>query len=192
MRDRLRGLLLAAGLILQIGAAATFLLRYRVYQVPTTSMSPAIESGDRIVVDTWSRTARRGDIVLVTGTGPSLVKRVAAVAGDTVTCCDATGRPQVNGSAEVIPPSALSLRVPAGALFLLGDNLPTSVDSRATGPAAASSVQGRVVALAYPAHLFPDRAAATLCLVFLVGLLGLAFVLLAGLLSVTVRHDRDA
>jgi hypothetical protein len=42
--DRLRGLLLAAGLILLVGAAGVFFLRYRVYQVPTTSMSPATAS----------------------------------------------------------------------------------------------------------------------------------------------------
>ncbi|GIF21625.1 signal peptidase I [Actinoplanes tereljensis] len=185
MRDRLRGVFLATGLILLVGGAGLFLLRYRVYQVPTTSMTPAIEPADRIVVDTWSRDARSGDVVLIAGNGVDLVKRVAATAGDVVSCCDAAGHLQTGGVALSLPPSGddpFSVRVPAGQLFLLGDNLPTSVDSRATGPDATSSVLGRVVALAYPARLFPDRAAGTLRLVCGTGLLGLVLVLLSPLM----------
>ncbi|GGN20846.1 signal peptidase I [Actinoplanes campanulatus] len=82
---RIRGLVLAAGLILLLGSAALLLARYRVYAVPSASMSPLIEIGDRIVVDTWSQDAARGDVVLVDG-GTRLVKRVAAIGGDVVAC----------------------------------------------------------------------------------------------------------
>ncbi|GAA2626044.1 hypothetical protein Adu01nite_43890 [Paractinoplanes durhamensis] len=173
-----------------IGAAGVFLLRYRVYQVPTTSMTPAIEPGNRIVVDTWSRTTHRGDMVLVTGEGTDLVKRVAATGGEVAACCDPSGHLQMDGVPLALTPSGdepFSVRVPAGHLFLLGDNLTASVDSRATGTVPSSDVLGRVVALAYPARLFPDRAAGTLRLVVLAGLLGLSSVLLAALLTPLAR-----
>lgn len=69
---------MALGLLLLLVPAALFLLRYRVFAVPTTSMQPAIVAGDRIVVDTWSRDAAAGDVVLVEA-GDLQVKRVAAV-----------------------------------------------------------------------------------------------------------------
>lgn len=77
MVDRLRGALLALGLLLLIGSAAVFLVRYRIYAVPTRSMTPAIEPGDRIVVDTWARVPVVGDVVLADGPTGYIVKRVA-------------------------------------------------------------------------------------------------------------------
>jgi signal peptidase I len=64
---RARGATLAGGLVLLLGATGFFLLRYRVYAVPTASMTPLITPGDRVVVDTWSQDAARGDVVLLDG-----------------------------------------------------------------------------------------------------------------------------
>ena len=42
------------------------------------------------------------------------------------------------------------VRVPAGAVLVLGDNRANSLDSRAFGPIRADELQGRVVAVVWP------------------------------------------
>ena len=86
------------------------------------------------------------------------------VGGDTVSCCNAEGRLQLNGTPvhegylqwdEPASASEFAVRVPEGYLFLLGDNRSVAVDSRAfvdrgVGVLPESAVQARVVAVAYP------------------------------------------
>lgn len=73
------------------------------------------------------------------GSSTAYVKRVIGVAGDTVACCDASGRITVDGRAVqedyVHPgdrPSAIpfSVHVPQGRVWLMGDHRSVSVDSR--------------------------------------------------------------
>ncbi|MFE7774770.1 signal peptidase I [Streptomyces sp. NPDC057445] len=94
-----------------------------------------------------------------------LIKRVVAVGGDTVKCCDANGRVTVNGVPLNEPylhpgnaPSKLSfvVRVPAGRLFVMGDHRSNSADSRAhldedfDGTVSEDGVVGRAVVIAWP------------------------------------------
>jgi signal peptidase I len=88
-------------------------------------------------IDTYSQagTPTGGD-----GSGDDFVKRVIGIGGDTVKCCDAKGRITVDGipldeGSYLYPgaqPSAFPfvVRVPAGKLFVLGDNRAVSADSR--------------------------------------------------------------
>src|SRR5699024_5612040 len=71
--------------------------------------------------------------------GQYWVKRVIAVDGDRVTCCDADGVISVNGEPVEEPylsdgtaPSEVEfdLRVPEDRMFVLGDNRDDSTDSR--------------------------------------------------------------
>jgi signal peptidase I len=94
-----------------------------------------------------------------------LIKRVVAVGGDTVKCCDQEGRVTVNGvpliESYLNPgnaPSALPFEVdvPPGRIFVMGDHRANSADSRAhldepgQGTVSEDEVVGRAVVIAWP------------------------------------------
>ncbi len=87
---------------------------------------------------------RRGDLVGIAGPDTDYVKRVIGVPGDHVVCCNAQGKVTVNGvplseSSYIFPGDAPSLvrfniTVPAGRLWVMGDNRGDSDDSRYRRP----------------------------------------------------------
>ncbi|WP_254393016.1 signal peptidase I [Streptomyces buecherae] len=94
-----------------------------------------------------------------------LIKRVVAVGGDTVRCCDKDGRITVNGTPIDEPyvhpdnaPSKLkfTVRVPPGRIFVMGDHRSNSADSRyhlddeARGTISEDLVVGKAVVIAWP------------------------------------------
>ena len=129
------------------------------------SMEPTLRGGDRVLVDGWSVRLtgwHRGDVVVLeppdgSGTASMLVKRIVGVGGDTVAIRD--GVLVVDGvrvdEAYADPDRIDSVyfgpvRVPAGHVFLLGDNRLESVDSRDFGTVPASELSGRVVGTVWP------------------------------------------
>ncbi|HLU60029.1 MAG TPA: signal peptidase I [Pseudonocardia sp.] len=93
------------------------------------------------------------------------VKRVIAVGGQVVACCDRRNRITVDGAAvdephlyfspEAGPPRQESfgpVRVPDGALWVMGDSRNDSVDSRAdgNGPVPVARVVGKVRFVVWP------------------------------------------
>jgi len=101
---------LGCGLLTLVLFHTVFLLAY----IPTSSMEPTIRSGSIVLgirCDGHLKDLNRGDIVFFRHDGQLLVKRIAAMAGDTV---------RLDG-AEVV--------VPDGCIYVLGDNQASSVDS---------------------------------------------------------------
>lgn len=168
--EALASIAVALGCVLFLGGFVWGAFAYQPYTVPTRSMDPTIEAGDRVLAERISgEEVRRGDVVVfydaVWGDVP-MVKRVVAVGGDRVACCDEQGRITIDG--EPVEEPYLSAdapasrapfdeKVPEGTLFLLGDHRQTSQDSRMRLHGDAdhwavprSAVRARVDATAWP------------------------------------------
>lgn len=167
--QHLSGLAVALGLVLFLGGFAWGAVVYRPYTVPTSSMTPTIDAGDRVLAQRIDGgEARRGDVVVfkdTTWADSPMVKRVVAVGGDTVSCCQ-DSKLKVNGKEIDEPylpkgtPAEISnfpsVTVPKGRLFLLGDERGSSVDSTAHltdaagGTVSRGAVDARVDAVVWP------------------------------------------
>lgn len=93
-----------------------------------------------------------------------LVKRVVGLPGDHVVCCDAGGRLMVNGApldegyinpAEVPQVRNFDVVVPAGKVWVMGDNRNHSADSRAHaesngGFVNIADIEGKAAVIAWP------------------------------------------
>lgn len=120
-----------------------FTFLFRVFSVDGPSMKPALQDGDKVVVSTVGYKATKGDIVVLSSTEglkKPIIKRVIAVAGDTVDINFTTGVVTVNGIEEHYTDElttqqfdvAFPVTVPDGTVFVLGDNRGVSLDSRST------------------------------------------------------------
>jgi signal peptidase I len=167
--QRLSGLAVALGLVLFLGSFAWAAVIYRPYTVPTSSMTPTINMGDRVLAQRVDGDEiRRGDVVVFYDkswvSNAPVVKRVVAVGGDTVSCCK-QGKLTVNGKqidepylkGGVVEDKTIpTVKVPEGRLFLLGDERQGSLDSTAhlddaaKGTVARADVTARVDAVVWP------------------------------------------
>ncbi|GAA3158059.1 signal peptidase I [Streptomyces echinatus] len=168
--QRLSGVAVALGLVLFLGGFAWGAVVYRPYTVPTSSMTPTIDAGDRVLAQRVDGDeVRRGDVVVFEDktwvTGAKVVKRVVAVGGDTVSCCTG-GKLTVNGKQidePYLPKGSAAeitdfgtVTVPEGRLFLLGDERQGSLDSTAhladaaKGTVSRDTVSARVEAVVWP------------------------------------------
>jgi signal peptidase I len=168
-------------IILMAVLLCTVLLRTYVVQsfyIPSGSMLPTLQVGDRIIVDKLSyhlHDIHRGDIVvfarppLEDQAYADLVKRVIGLPGETISSRD--GQVYINGKllAEPWLPKVDQgvtgtlpgdpneqfnlpgpVKIPAGEYFVMGDNRTDSEDSRFFGPIPGSLIVGRAVAVVWP------------------------------------------
>jgi signal peptidase I len=143
------------------------------YSIPSGSMEPTLQIGDRIVVNKLSYDLHgvdRGNVIVFSTpkdehcAGPpvsNLVKRVIGLPGETISLSG--GQVYINGKllpqpwlpavtrTETTPgpssePYSLNhpFKVPAGDVFVMGDNRTLSCDSRYWGPIPESSIVGKV------------------------------------------------
>jgi len=143
-------------------AAALFVLGscFKVGVVVGRSMEPTLKPGQWFVMERLtrlSRPLRAGDVVDFTYEKEHTIKRVLAVGGETLVAPvpevvgyrraggDGSRKP---GQPDRVPVVAMQLQrvtVPPGHLFVIGDNLPNSEDSRHFGFVPLKDVRGRVV-----------------------------------------------
>ncbi|GLW04932.1 hypothetical protein Misp01_00620 [Microtetraspora sp. NBRC 13810] len=150
--------------LLVVGVAAALLLQAFVigsFWIPSESMEKTLEVGDRVIVNKLHGATERGDVVVFTGWhDQDTIKRVIAVAGDTVVCCDAQRRITVNGvpieEKDYLYPGdypsgdAFKETVPPGHLWVMGDHRSASSDSRDNGTVPEDQVVGRAFAVYWP------------------------------------------
>jgi signal peptidase I len=137
----------------------------QVTEVRQRSMEQTLLQGDRVLVskvDYRFRMPQRGDIVVFQPTTDSsipYVKRVAAIAGDTVDVKDGslyvngtkTDYPGAHGATTPQSPAVVfPLKIPADSFFAMGDNRQASSDSRSFGPQPDDRIIGKVILRFWP------------------------------------------
>ncbi len=155
-------------LVILVGVISVLYITHTTVKVQGVSMKPGLLPEDILLVTRGYDSPVRGDTVVVYSPesvhlepGSELVKRVIAVPGDEVRV--ENGVAYVNGQMEkgdytvATYPGDIGLpltTVPAGSIFVLGDNRAVSVDSRMVGPIPLESVVGRVVSIIAPINRF--------------------------------------
>lgn len=125
------------------------------------SMSPSLRNGSMYLLDRTDKPAdvRPGDVVVFRRDGVNYIKRVVAVGGDQVYVTTTPG----SGQDELVMDWQLGLmkrafaeqsrfcvkmvarKVPAGCLYVVGDHMAESVDSRQLGPISTDLIIGKLV-----------------------------------------------
>lgn len=161
-------ILMSAILLLGIvSVAGTLYIRENVvkaYKIPAASMEPTLLVGDHILVDRGkaSRAPRRGNLIVFEypkDPSKDFVKRVVAVAGDTVELKDkillingkAVKEPYIVHKEKETIPAAENPRdnfplhkIAADSCFVMGDNRDRSYDSRFWGTVSKDKIKGTV------------------------------------------------
>jgi signal peptidase I len=165
-------------IIIAVALVVAILLRTFVVQtfvIPSQSMEPTLQVGDRILVNKLSyhlHGVGRGDIVVFSKPPlencgepvTDLVKRVIGLPGETISL--AHGEVYINGKFLPEPwlpkgvktypvagePYGLThpYKIPSGQYFMMGDNRPESCDSRYWGPITRSLIIGKVDVRVWP------------------------------------------
>ncbi|MGD0982601.1 MAG: signal peptidase I [Acidimicrobiales bacterium] len=159
-RQALEWALVVLVAVLVAGGLRAFVVQS--FYVPTGSMLPTLQIGDRILVAKIGYTIHRGDIVVFrrppadTDTADAdLVKRVIGLPGETISSVRGTvlidGRPlaepwlpKLVGSCAETAENIATTRIPPDHYFMMGDCRGNSLDSRAWGTLPASYIVGKV------------------------------------------------
>jgi signal peptidase I len=166
-RNVIEWVLVIVGAILVAVLVRTFLVQ--AFRIPSESMSPTLEKGDRVIVNRLSyklHDVNRGDIVVFSrppglpagaDQPEDLIKRVIALPGETVQTKDGSIYIDNRKLNEPYLPKGTSSRdidtpvtVPAGHVWVMGDNRANSADSRVFGPIDTDTIVGRAFLRIWP------------------------------------------
>ncbi|MGI8492055.1 MAG: signal peptidase I [Acidimicrobiales bacterium] len=163
--------------IIVVAVGVALLIRAFLFQpfyIPSPSMSPTLQVGDRVLVNKVSydlHSIHRGDIVVFAkppnDSSPGikdLIKRVIGLPGETIQGID--GLVYVNGrklsepylphqsvanaTRSAFPATFPATAIPAGDYYVLGDNRSNSADSRFIGPIPGKLIVGRAFFRLWP------------------------------------------
>jgi signal peptidase I len=168
LRSAIEWALVIGGALLVALVIRSFLLQ--AFWIPTASMEPTLQEGDRVLVNKLSydlHDVNRGDIIVferpeeASSAHPEddikdLIKRVVGLPGETIEARD--GAVYVDGRMleESYLPDGVTTRdfeatdVPEGFVFVMGDNRTNSSDSRSFGPVDEDLIVGRAFIRIYP------------------------------------------
>ncbi len=131
------------------------------FTIPSVSMEPTLMVGDRVLVNRLTyhfRDPKRGDVVVFRSPiqDENLIKRIVAVGGDTVEVKD--GALYLNGQRQVEPELKdqtidgvfPATTIPAGDVFMMGDNRNDSEDGRVFGPVSTKAIVGKAFVVYWP------------------------------------------
>ena len=168
-RRRARRKALEWPFLIVFAVVSAFLIRQYVVQtfyIPSASMHETLVEGDRVLVNKVGyhlHDVHRGDVVVfqkppnLDVSEDDLIKRVVALPGETVE--GRGGKVYVNGAPldePYVEPLChgtgefAKVTVPAGTLWMMGDNRCNSSDSRVFGPISQKLVVGRAFVIAWP------------------------------------------
>lgn len=163
-RTILEWILVVGGAVLIALVVKTFL--FQAFYIPTGSMEPTLNVGDRILVNKASyklHDVHRGDIIVFerpanasTGTIEDLIKRVVALPGETIEVrqgkvfIDGKALPEPYLPEGMVTPPFPKTTVPPDRLFVLGDNRGDSQASNVFGPIDQDLIVGRAFVRVWP------------------------------------------
>ncbi len=167
-----RNIMSAVGLIVFVVAFSWVLKTFvfQPYQIPSGSMEETIMTGDLVFsekVSYYIREPEVGDVVTFADpevAGRTLIKRVVAVGGQTVTLNNGhvyvdgvmASEAHTQGASYPLDRHALNAQisypytVPLGYVWVMGDNRENSADSRYFGAIPSSSISGRAMLVYWP------------------------------------------
>jgi signal peptidase I len=133
-----------AAMIAVLAFAVYFLLNFTTVVVSGPSMLPTFKSGRRLLASKayWLvGPLRRDDVVVIREADPTagtgyFIKRIYRLAGETVDMVNVPKSYKLSEGPYVVP---------AGTVYVLGDNREVSSDSRELGPIELSRIIGKVV-----------------------------------------------
>ena len=150
-----------------LAAAGLRSFAVQAFFVPSGSMLPTLQIGDRIVVVKFGYTIHRGDIVVFNRppadlgtTDADLVKRVIGLPGETISSRGNTvlinGKPlsepwlpALSGICAEAAENIKTTVIPPGHYFVMGDCRGDSADSRIWGTLAGSLIVGKVFVIVW-------------------------------------------
>lgn len=160
-------------------ALFTRLVLVQAYHIPSLSMAPTLDEGDRVIVNRLSYNfgeIERGQVIVFKkppnqpSAANDLIKRVIGLPGETIQFRDSqvyvdgllvqepylsqqnstrTRSLSIPGCAQETPSPELCT-IPEGYVFVMGDNRVNSQDSRVFGPVAVDTVVGRAFVRVWP------------------------------------------